>query len=288
MPKFLWRARSWRISEAGVIGYALRNSGSFDWTLAATSPSPSAWLPVTFRYVPGSSSARGDLVLRDEALARLAERVARAECARVRLGDLGPLGELLLEELDRALGRACVEPRHQPEREHVLRALGLALRDVDLLQLLERERGQRHLVDVVGLERVVLERAHRVAGLLEVPLREGIGVEDQRAARRQVLQVRAQRRGVHGDEDVRRVARRQDVVVREVDLEARHAGQRPRRRPDLGREVGQRREVVSEQRGLAREAPAGQLHPVAGVARKADDHLFQLLDGLGHDLCSEV
>ena len=57
MPKFLWRARSWRISEAGVIGYALRNSGSFDWTLAATSPSPSAWLPVTFRYVPGSSSA---------------------------------------------------------------------------------------------------------------------------------------------------------------------------------------------------------------------------------------
>ena len=57
MPKFLCRARSWRMSEAGVIGYALRKSGSFDCTLAAISPSASAWLPVTFRYVPGGSCA---------------------------------------------------------------------------------------------------------------------------------------------------------------------------------------------------------------------------------------
>ena len=45
------------MSEAGVIGYALRKSGSFDWTLAATSPSASAWFPVMFRYVPGGSGA---------------------------------------------------------------------------------------------------------------------------------------------------------------------------------------------------------------------------------------
>jgi hypothetical protein len=45
-PKFLCRARSWRMSEAGVIGYAERKSGSFDRTLAATRPSASAWFPV--------------------------------------------------------------------------------------------------------------------------------------------------------------------------------------------------------------------------------------------------
>ena len=45
------------MSEAGVIGYALRKSGSFDWTLAATSPMASAWFPVTLRYVPGGSCA---------------------------------------------------------------------------------------------------------------------------------------------------------------------------------------------------------------------------------------
>ena len=65
-------------------------------------------------------------------------------------------------------------------------------------------------------------------------------------------------------------------------------GSEPAGRADLGREVGERREVVPEQRRLAREAAAGQLHAVAGVAGEADDHLFQLLDGLGHVLCSEV
>ena len=56
-PKFLWRASSSRIADAGVIGYAPRNSGrplSFD---AAISPYESAVLPVMFRYVPGRSFA---------------------------------------------------------------------------------------------------------------------------------------------------------------------------------------------------------------------------------------
>ena len=35
-------------------------------------------------------------------------------------------------------------------------------------------------------------------------------------------------------------------------------------------------------RRLAREAVAGELHPVAGVAREADDHAVELLDGLRH------
>ena len=35
---------------------------------------------------------------------------------------------------------------------------------------------------------------------------------------------------------------------------------------------GQRREVVAERRGRVGEAPAGELHAVAGVAGEADDN----------------
>jgi hypothetical protein len=76
------------------------------------------------------------------------------------------------------------------------------------------------------LERVVLERAAVVADLGQVPLGELVGVDDQVAAPRQVLDVGLQRGGVHRDEDVRRVARREDVVVGELQLEARYPGER--------------------------------------------------------------
>ena len=87
--------------------------------------------------------------------------------------------------------------------------------------------------------------------------------------------------GIHRDEHARLVARREDVVVGEVHLEPGDARQRAGRRADLGREVGERREVVPEDRGLAREAVARELHPVAGVAGEADHDPFELLDGLG-------
>ena len=71
-------------------------------------------------------------------------------------------------------------------------------------------------------------------------------------------------------------------MVGEVDLEAGDAGQRAGGRADLGREVRQRREVVAEERRLACEAAAGELHTVAGVAREADDDPVELLDWLRH------
>ena len=100
--------------------------------------------------------------------------------------------------------------------------------------------------------------------------------------RGEVLDVRAQRGRVHGDEDVRVVARREDVVVGEVDLEAGDARERAGGSADLGRVVGQRGQVVAEEGGFAREAASGQLHPVAGVAGEADHHLVELLYGLRH------
>jgi hypothetical protein len=61
-------------------------------------------------------------------------------------------------------------------------------------------------VHLVRVERAVLERVAVVAGLLQVAVGERVLVDDEDPARRQVLEVRLQRRRVHGDEDVRRVA----------------------------------------------------------------------------------
>ena len=56
------------------------------------------------------------------------------------------------------------------------------------------------------------------------------------------------------------------------------AGQRTGGRADLGGEIGQRREVVAEDRGGVGEAIAGQLHAVAGVAREADRDAIPFLN----------
>ena len=87
-----------------------------------------------------------------------------------------------------------------------------------------------------------------------------------------------QRGRVHRDEHVRTVAGREDVVVGEVQLERRDARQRARGSADLGREVGQRREVVAEGGGLGGEPVAGELHAVAGVTGEPDDHPVLLHD----------
>ena len=62
-----------------------------------------------------------------------------------------------------------------------------------------------------------------------------------------------------------------------MDLERRDARQGAGRSPDLGREVGQRHQVVADQSGGCSEAVAGELYAVARVAGKADDDPFLFL-----------
>jgi len=137
-------------------------------------------------------------------------------------------------------------------------------------------------VQLVGGQRAVLQRVAGVADLGQVPLGELVGVDDQVAAARQVLDVGLQRGGVHRDEDVRRVARREDVVVGEMQLEARDAGERARGRADRGREVRHDGQVVAEDRGLMGEPVSRELHAVTRVASEPDDDVIELLDLLGH------
>jgi hypothetical protein len=225
---------------------------------------------------------RLDLVGHRERLGGLAEVPARLERGHVGVADGRLGGEPPLQERDRRLGRPAVQPRQQPEREHVLRAARVLARQVELLDRAHGELGQVELVHLVGVEGVVLERVVRVAGPGQVAGGEVVGVDDDRRALGQVGQVGPQRRGVHRDQHVGRITGGEDVVVGEVHLERRHARKGAGRCADLRREVGQRGEVVAQRCGLLGEAIPGQLHAVAGVAGEADDHPVELPDLFGH------
>ena len=141
-----------------------------------------------------------------------------------------------------------------------------------------------NVIDVIGTSYTVNAASEPsssglrlVAGLAQVPLVEAVAVDDDRGARRKIRQVRLQRRGVHRDQHVGCVARRDDVAVRDVHLERRHTGDGAGRSADLGGVVRQRREVVAEHGGQLGEPVADELHAVAGVAGEADDDAPQLL-----------
>ena len=227
------------------------------------------------RVLTGRQHGRAHLEAVADGLGRLAEVVAGDERGAVGRQHLLVGGEALLDPGDRLVGRAGVHPRHQPEGEEVLRTLGVAGLDAERAADLLGQRRHRHPDDPIALQAAVVERvdgaavAVVVAGLLEVALVEGVLVDDQRAARLEAVEVGAQRGRVHRHEDVRLVAWRRDRVVGDLDLEAGDAVHGAGGCADLGRVLGQRRQVVAERGADGREAVAGELHAVARVAREA-------------------
>ena len=132
------------------------------------------------------------------------------------------------------------------------------------------------LHDVFG-QFVGVQRVGLVPDLGQVALGELVGVGDDQAAARQVVDVGLQRGRVHRDQHVGTVTRGEDVVVGDLDLERRHTGQRALRCADLGGVIRLGGKVVAEERGLRGEPVTGQLHAVTGVTREADDDLLELL-----------
>ena len=133
-----------------------------------------------------------------------------------------------------------------------------------------REFGDVELQNLVTRQRVVIERIPGVARLVEVALVEGGRIDDNRPAHLQVLQLHGERGGVHGDQDVDRVAGRHHVGAAELDLVGGDAERRAGGCPDLRGKIRERREVAAGERGLLRELAAGDLHPVARISREAN------------------
>jgi len=85
----------------------------------------------------GGHLCRCDLVLDGEGLGGLAEGPARLESGKVGGEDLWLGGELGRQEGAGAIRGPGVQPGQQPEGVHVLGALGLLLREVELLEGLD-------------------------------------------------------------------------------------------------------------------------------------------------------
>ena len=115
---------------------------------------------------------------------------------------------------------------------------------------------------LVRLERPVRQGVHLVADLRHVATGELGGVDDEHPTLGHVADVRLQCGRIHTDEHLRCVAGSLHVVVGELELEGRDAGQGPARCPDLRGEVRQRRDVIAQCRALGGEAVTGQLHAV--------------------------
>src|ERR1019366_6540916 len=195
---------------------------------------------------------------------------------------------LLVDPLDRRFDRPGVHPRQEAEGEEVLGPLGVARLDPQGLGGLEGDRRHGDLDDPKGGEGAVLEGTGLVAGLVEAALLEGVRVDEHRPGRLELADVRPQRRRVHGHEHAGHVARGEDLVVRDVDLERGNPGDGAGRGSNLCWEVRHRRQVAAEGGAHVAEPVAGQLHPVAGVAGEADDDTVERLGFQVGDLGSHT
>ena len=169
--------------------------------------------------LPRRQLRRRDLVGGRERLGSLAVVPARPQRQYIGLGDVRLAAELLPDECFAHLGGTAVHPADQTQGEHVLRALTVLLGRSDRLHGAQGQRRHRHRVhDVVG-KFPGFQRVGRIVDLGQVALGELIGVGDHRAAAGQILQVCFQRGRIHRDQDVRAVARGENVVVGDLNLE---------------------------------------------------------------------
>ena len=199
-------------------------------------------------------------------LGGLAIGVARAQRRQVRVANRRVLRELLVQPfLDRG-DVAAEHPLHEAERPEILAAPRVALAQAELRGRFERVLRDVDLDDLIAVEHAALARILLVAGLREPAAREAVDVENDQRAVGDQRQVDLQRRRIERDEHLRRVAGRRDGPRAEMNLIGGHAERRAGRRADLGRVIGERREVVARERGGRHELGADQLHAVARVA----------------------
>ena len=210
-------------------------------------------------------------------LGRLAERMAGVERRPVRPDDQVLAGKFDVDPLQGRFNRPAVHPRDKTQGEKVLGAVGVPGFHAEVLTGLFGEAGHRHPDDLVAVEVVGGQGVVVVAGLVQVTFVKGVGVDDQRASGHQSVQFRLEGGRVHGHQNLWRVARGGDVVIRDLDLEGGHPGQGAGRGTDLGRKVRKGRQVVAGQRAGIGEPVTGELHAVARVAGEADDDPFDLV-----------
>ena len=200
--------------------------------------------------------------------------MAGVEGRDVGFRELG-LGELRLQPVDDRPAVAVEHPEGEAQGPHVLGPQSLLVGQAERLDRVESELRDVEADDLPAGEAVVLERVGGVARLGEVARAELAFVGDDQPAGLQIVDVGLQRRRVHRDQHVGRVASGLDRGRAEIDLEGGDAEGRALRRADLGGEIREGGEVVARQGRRQGELAPGQLHAVAAVAGEANDDGFR-------------
>ena len=196
--------------------------------------------------------------------------VPRAQRREVRVADRGVLRELLADPIRDRRDLTIEHPLHEPEGPEVLAAARVALAETERLRRVHRELRDVDLDDLVAVEHAALARVGLIARFREAAGGEAVDIEDDQRAVGNQRQIDLERGRVERDEHVRRVAGRRDRPRPEVNLICRDAERRADRRADLRGEIGERREIVADERSRRDELGSHQLHAVAGVAGETD------------------
>src|ERR1700733_185473 len=101
-----------------------------------------------------------------------------------------------------------------------------------------------------------------------------VEIYDQDSVRFQIRQIHFQGGGIHGDQNVDRIAGSVNVARREVDLEPADAGKSAGRGADFRRKVGEGGQIVAVEGDCVGELAAGNLHAVSRVTTESDYGVF--------------
>jgi len=158
-------------------------------------------------------------------------------------------------------------------KKFLQRSMDLASK-TEMFQRTPREAFEFHGKKSEFVKRMIFQRVGSHLRLAQIVFREAVAVDDKDSVGFQVGDVDLQRGGIHGDQDVNRVAGRVNFIRGKMELEAADAGNGSRRSANFRGIVRKGGDVIAVQRDGIRELVAGNLHAVAGIAREANDRLL--------------
>ena len=212
------------------------------------------------RAVETGRDGRGiDVVLleRSRKLGGLAIGVAGVQRRNIGGRKVRVLRELAVEPVDQRLTVAVEHPEREPQRPHILAAQRFLVAEAEGFHGIHGELTDIQLEQLPFRKAAVVERVRVIFRLGEVAIVEFALVGDDQPARLQLRNIGLERRRVHRDEHVGRVARGLDRRRAEIDLEGRDPEQCSLRGANLGRNGGRILELADGRQQHARLLEAG-------------------------------
>ena len=136
------------------------------------------------------------------------------------------LGELVLQPVNNRLTVAVKHPQRQPERPHVLAAQRFLIAEPERLYGIQCQLRDVKLDELPLAEAVILKRVRIIFSLGEVTRGKLAAIRDDEPAGLQILDVGLQRRWIHCNEHIWRVAGGFNLSRTKVDLEGGNPEQR--------------------------------------------------------------